>query len=205
MKKIRGIVFFTFCYIALAAQENKVGVSFSQNYSKFRFIDSEGKKDDLNFIIKYGYGLSFQKAFEKQLFLEGQVFYNNNGATSTIDQDQLVWSLHYINADINLGYKYILGKLNPLFGAGFYYGRLIKADQYIGSAHYDLMDLNYINKNDFGINMFGGVEYKYSDTGSVFFRINESIGLLQLEKSESSQKLFNRTFSIQLGLLFPVL
>ncbi len=73
MKKIRGIVFFIFSYIALAAQENKVGISFSQNYSTFRFIDSEGKKDDLNFIIKYGYGLSFQKAFEKQLFLEGHV------------------------------------------------------------------------------------------------------------------------------------
>jgi hypothetical protein len=52
--------------------------------------------------------------------------------------------------------------------------------------------------------MFGRVEYKYSENGSLFLRINESMGLVQLEKGDSGQKMFNRTFSIQLGLLFPI-
>ncbi len=204
MKKNLVIVFFIFSYITLAAQDYKVGISFYQNYSTFRYIDSEGKKEDLNHTIKFGYSLSFQKAFGNHLFLEGLVLYNNNGATSTLDLDQLDWSFHYVNADVNIGYKFIMGKLYPQLGAGLYYGRLLKADQYIGSAHYDLMFLNEIKRNDFGVNMFGGLEYEYSDHSSVFLKINKSIGLLQLEKRESSQKMFNRTFSIQLGLLFPI-
>ncbi|MFZ0280308.1 MAG: outer membrane beta-barrel protein [Bacteroidales bacterium] len=204
MKKNLVIVFFICSYIAVAAQDKKVGISFFQNYSTFRYINSEGNKDDMDYTIKFGYGLLFQQVFGKHLLLEGLVLYNNKGATSSLDLDQLDWSFHYVNAGINLGYKFMIGKLYPQLGAGFYYGRLLKADQYIGSAYYDLMVLNEINKNDFGVNMFGGLEYDYSDNGSLFLKINESIGLLQLEELESGQKIFNRTFSIQLGLLFPI-
>ena len=204
MKKNAIIVLFLFSHITIAAQGNKVGISFLQNYSTFRYTGSDGEKDDLNYTIKSGYGLSFQKANESNFFLEGLLLYNNKGAASTLDLDQLDWSFHYINADINLGYKFIFGKLYPQVGGGIYYGRLLKADQYIGSAHYDLMDLNIISKNDIGFNIFAGIEYGYSDNGSVFLRLNESFGLLQLEKGESDQKMFNRTFSIQLGLLFPI-
>jgi hypothetical protein len=66
------------------------------------------------------------------------------------------------------------------------------------------MEMNIIKKNDAGVNVFGGLEYEYSDSGSVLFRISESIGLMQLEKENSSQEMFNRTFSVQLGLLFNI-
>jgi len=204
MKKNTITVIFLFSYLAIAAQDNKVGISFLQNYSTFRYIGSDGKKDALNYTIKFGYGLSFQKAYEKNFFLEGLLLYNNKGAESTVYLDQLDWSFHYINTDINLGYRFIFGKLYPQFGGGIYYGKLLRGDQYIGQAHYDLMDLDIIKKDDFGINIFGGIEYGYSDNGSVYLRLKESLGMLQLEKGESDQKMFNRTFSIQLGLLFPI-
>ena len=197
-------VLFIFSCVASSAQGYKVGISFLQNYSTFRFIDSEGTRSDLEHAIKFGYGLSFQKSFNNKMFLEGLILYNNTGAASNIELDLLEWSFHYINADLNTGYQFNFGLLHPQLGAGFYYGRLIKADQYVGPIHYDLMDLNYIERNDFGLNVFGRVEYEYSEYSSLFLRINESIGLVQLEKGESGQKMFNRTFSIQLGLLFPI-
>jgi hypothetical protein len=204
MKRNIVIFFFIYGYVAIAAQDYKVGISFLQNYSTFRYIDSEGTKSKLNYAIKFGYGLSFQKSLEEKIFLEGLILYNNTGAASSLGLDQLAWSFHYINADLNVGYEFNFWILHPQIGAGFYYGRLFKADQNVGSIHYDLMDLNDINKNDFGFNMFGRVEYKYSENGSLFLRINESMGLVQLEKGDSGQKMFNRTFSIQLGLLFPI-
>jgi len=204
MKKNIIIFLLLSSCIANEAQEINLGLSFLQNYSTFRYVGSDGKKDDLNYAIKFGYGLSFQKVNDKNFFLEGLFLYNNKGAGSNLYLDQLDWSFHYINADINIGHKFIFGKLSPHFGGGIYYGRLLKADQYIGSTHYDLLDLSIIKKNDFGINIFGGIEYGYSDNGSVFLRLKESAGLLQLEDGESDQKMYNRTFSIHIGLLFPI-
>ena len=204
MKKILVIAAMVIGSISVLAQENKLGVSFFQNYSTFRFINSEGEKNDMDFTIKSGYALSFQKTSNGPLFVEGRVSYNNKGAASSIDLTRLDWSFHYVNADLNLGLKFIIGRIKPQVGAGIYYGRLFKADQIIGTLHYDLMEMNTIRKNDSGVNVFGGMEYEYSDSGSVLFRISESIGLLQLEKETSSQELFNRTFSVQLGLLFNI-
>jgi len=204
MKKILLISALILGSVTVTAQENRVGISFFQNYSTFMFFDSESEKEDLNLTIKSGYGLSYRKTLSSTLFVEGILSYNNKGASSSIDFTRLDWSFHYINADLNFGWKFVLGRIKPQFGAGIYYGRLFKADQAIGTLQYDLMEMNTIKKNDSGVNVFGGLEYEYSDSGSVLFRINESIGLLQLEKENSSQEMFNRTFSVQLGLLFNI-
>jgi len=191
-------------FINLNAQ-NKVGITFSQNFSTFRFVDSESNVSDLDYNIKYGYGLSFQNVFKNNLFVEGLLAYNIKGANSLLEQELLDWTFHYLNAGANIGYRFNLGKLYPQVGTGLYYGRLIRADQLNGNTYYNLMADGSIDKNDFGANIFGGLEYEYSTGGSVFLRINESIGLLNLEEGEdSSQKMFNRTFSIQVGLQFTI-
>lgn len=204
MKRIIVFTFFISGIISLAAQENKIGLSFLQNYSTFRFVDSAGVKEDLNYTIKFGYGLSYQKLLGEHFLIEAMLLYNNKGANSSLDQEKLDWSLHYINADLGIGYNFGTGRLHPQIGGHLYYGRLVKGDQFIGSVNYDLMETGKINKNDFGVNVFAGLDYGYSDNGSVFLRMNESIGLLQLEEGNSDQKMFNRTFSIQLGLFFNI-
>lgn len=204
MKKDLILALLIFGYININAQ-NKVGVTFNQNFSTFRFVDSESTVSDLDYTIKYGYGLSYQNVFKNNIFVEGLLAYNIKGANSLLDQELLDWSFHYLNAGSNIGYRLPLGKLYPSAGAGIYYGRLLRADQLIGSTYYNLLSMESINKNDFGVNVFGGLEYEYSTSGSVFLRINESIGLLNLEEGEdSSQKMFNRTFSIQVGLQFTI-
>jgi opacity protein-like surface antigen len=204
MKIFITLVALFFCFSIANAQE-MVGISFVQNFSTFRFVDSEKNVEDMSYTLKYGYGLSYQREIGQNIFVEGLLSYNNKGASSTLDQEQLDWSLHYVNIGSNIGYKFTFGRLSPIVGVGLYYGRILKADQYVGTVHYDMLTLNDIKKNDFGSNIFAGIEYDYSNTGAVFFRLNESMGLLQLEKNEDvKQKMFNRTFSIQLGLLFSI-
>lgn len=204
MKRFFIIITVVFLQLPVTAQENKIGISFFQNYSTFRFIDSGGEKGDMSFALKSGYGIYYRKNFDKPLFLEGGISYNNKGAASSIDLTRLDWSFHYLNADLTLGYMITIGKLSPHVAAGLYYGRLIKAEQIIGSSFYDLMDLEVINKNDMGIRVSGGIEYLYSASGSIFLRINESAGLAQLEKGDSGQLMYNRTFSVQIGLFFNI-
>jgi len=186
--------------------QNNFGVFFSQNLSTFRFIDSEGNKDDLKFTIKYAYGLTYQREFTENIFLEGLLSYSNKGANSSEGLMNLDWSFHYLNTAINAGYKIMyFCRLHPHGGLGVYYGRLLKANQFIGSEYYDLMPLNIISKNDFGVNIFAGLEYEYSNSGFIFLRLNQEMGLHQLEVSDQdSQRMYNRTFSIQIGFLFKI-
>ena len=81
----------------------------------------------------------------------------------------------------------------------------MKADQFIGSDYYDLMETDAISKNDLGVNLFAGLDYTYSEIGAVFIRFTTSMGLLNLENDEeASQNMYNRMFSIQLGLNFNI-
>lgn len=188
-----------------ATAQDKIGISFTQNFSTLRFLDSENEKEDLDYAIKYGYGISYQLGFSENFFGEGSLFYNSKGANSTLDLQKLDWSMDYINASVNGGYRFILNRLVPHFGVGVYYGRLMKADQFIGSDYYDMMSTDAIGKNDLGVNLFAGLDFEYSTDGVVFIRLTESMGLLNLENNqEANQKMFNRTFSIQLGLNFII-
>ena len=204
MKKLLFVVAAAFLSFVAEAQENKIGFSFFQNYSTFRFIDSGGEKEDLSCTVKSGYGLFYRKDFGNPLFLEGGIAYNQKGAASSLDLTRLDWSFHSVNADLMLGYRITYGKFSPHIAAGLYCGRLFKADQMIGSSFYDRMDLNRIKKNDLGIRISGGLEYEYSDLGSLLLRINKFAGLAQLEEGDSGQKMFNRTISIQLGMFFTI-
>jgi len=204
MKKLITLLLLVSIFLPLKSQ-NKIGVSFGQTYSTFRFKDSEGAVEDLKYTIRYGYGVIWQQEITDFLFAEGSLAYNCKGATSTLGVQKLDWSLHYVNASISAGYKMTIGRLSPHGGAGLYYGRLLKAEQFIGSDYFDLIETDYIRKSDFGANIFAGIGYDYSDNGSVFVRLNETIGLLQLEKDEqATQRMFNRTFLIQLGLFFTI-
>ena len=204
MKRIITLTWLCLAFISLNAQ-NKVGMSFAQNISTLRFVDSEGNKDDLDLAIKYGYALGYQFGFYDNFFADAWLGYNTRGANSTEGLQKLAWSLGYVNATANAGDRINLRRLLPHFGIGAYYGRLLTADQYIGSDYYDLMDSDVIHKNDVGAILFAGLEYKYSLDGAVFIRFSESVGLLNLETDkEASQKMFNRTFAIQVGLFFSI-
>ena len=204
MKKL--ILLLTLVASGLMAKgQNNIGLYFSQNFSTFRFLNNDGEKEDLKYTIKYGYGLIYQIQFDSNIFAEGLLSYNNKGANSQIGNTKLDWSFHYVNLGINGGYKFNLGRIQPHVGTGFYYGHLLKADQFIGIDYYDLMSMDIISMNDLGLNIIGGMSYEYSRNGFVFIRLNQEIGLLQMEKDdEDNQKMFNRTFSIQLGLLFNI-
>jgi len=203
MRKVVLGLYAAFLFLTCNAQ-NKIGMTFSQNFSTLRYTES-GIAYDLAYTIKYGYGASFQKVVASNIIAEGFLAYNVKGANSTAEHELVDWSFHYFNAGANAGYRFSLGNFYPLAGAGLYYGYLIRADQFFGETYYNMISRGDIKRNDFGINIFAGAEYEYSSSGSVFFRINEALGLMQLEKGENAiQEMYNRTFSIQLGLQFVI-
>lgn len=184
--------------------QDQVGIFFSQNYSTFRFIDSDNNKEDLDYTIGFGYGILYQKALRDHLYIRTDLFYNKLGATQQIDIDKLDWDLHYAGLDAAFGYTFSFGRIKPFGNIGLYYSYLLKADQSIGTQYFDLLKEEVLNTSDFGLKVSIGTAFQYSDNGSVFISLNEDWGFKELEKSNDTQNMYNRNFSIQLGLHFSI-
>lgn len=206
MRKLTGFIILIIFAQPIFAQY-KAGIFIAQNYSTFRFINSAKQKDNPGYAIKYGFGFSVQKDYNEDIFMQGILSYNNIGASSGIDLTRLDWSFHYVNLEFDAGHKFATGRFHPFAGGGLYIGRTIKADQVIGSSYYNLLEGKTIKKNDFGPVAFLGMEYRYSnrfmENGIIYARVNGSFGLLNLEDYDiTRQRMYNRIFSLQTGILF---
>ena len=97
---MKRYVFFTLmisCFIRGEAQ-HKAGIFVSQDFSSFRFRNSENLADNPGYTVKFGYGVLIQNDIGDNAFLEGSLAYRNKGAASQVDLTKLEWSFHYINA-----------------------------------------------------------------------------------------------------------
>jgi hypothetical protein len=195
---------FVFIFFTADAQ-NSAGVYFSQNFSTFRFRNSGGNLIDMAYTFKYGYGINFNRNIGSHFSAEAFLAYNYRGANSTSEHELVDWQFHYANAGLNAMFSFGKGKARPYLGTGLYYGYLIRADQFFGETYFNLIAEGNLTRHDFGVNLLAGLEYRYADFGSVYLRANEALGLYQLEDpAVSSQKLYNRTFSISLGMQFAI-
>ena len=193
----------------LSFGQDHISLNFAQTYAKFRFIDSQGEKNEnINTDIRYSYGINYTKVFDLGFFVRPEIGYKHLGALSVLGENQkLTWNLHY--ADINLGGGYIFQpfQIQPYVGASIYYSYLFKADQTIGSSYYNLMDADELKKSDVGVNLFAGIIYAFNKSNMVFFEIRNSTGLMQIEKNiddAQNQKMYNRAFSLSFGLSFKI-
>ncbi|MBI5540882.1 MAG: outer membrane beta-barrel protein [Bacteroidia bacterium] len=200
---------FLICLIVTIgyAQDN-FSLHFAQTYSKFKFLDSEGNKDDnITSAINYSYGLNYSKIFSSNIFARIELGYKNLGANSILNNQKLDWSLHY--TDLNLGGGYIVnkGKLKPFIGASFYFSYLFKAEQSIGLSYYNMLKMDAIKNTDYGLNVYAGLLYSFTESASVLFELRNSTGMNQLEQNSEpnqSQKLYNRALSLHFGLVFSI-
>ena len=208
MRKSIFTSLFLMLLITNGKAQDDFSLFFSQTYSKFKYIDSEGNSsENLKSDIRYSYGINYSKIVANGIFIRPEIGYKNLGATSMNNNQKLSWDLHY--ADLNLGGGYIHNKFNlqPYGGCSFYVAYLYKAEQTIGINTFDLLDAKELENIDFGINVFAGLRYVFTDAAAILIEIQNSTGLQQLEPNngaEQNQKLYNRAFSGRIGLLFLI-
>jgi len=183
-------------------------INFSQTYSRFKFIDSEGNVDEnMKSDIRYSYALNYNKIFESGFYLRPELGYKNFGAVSIFNNQKLEWNLHYIDFNIGAGYILYVKKFKPFFGASFYTSFLYKAGQLIGINYYDMMENDAIKTIDCGFNLHAGATYSFNEMVSLFIEYRNTTGFTQLElnsETVQSQKLYNRAMSIHFGLCFYI-
>ena len=187
---------------------DNVSIHFAQTYARFRFIDSEGNKDtDISFDFRSSYGVNFTEFLTPEIFIKPELGYKNLGASSTINNQKVDWSLHYLDLNCAGGYLIKAGPVQPYGGVALYMAYLYKANQTIGLLYYDLIAQKAMKRLDFGVNAFAGIKYAFTRSNAFFFEFRNSTGLGQLETANTggkAEKTFNRALSLHFGISFNI-
>jgi hypothetical protein len=157
--------------------------------------------------LKLSYGVNYTKVFHSGFFIRPEIGYKNLGAQSILNNQKLEWSLNYIDFNLGFGYLVHLGPVIPYIGVAPYYSYLYKASQTYGNDYYDLLVNKGMKTTDYGINIFGGLKYQFTEITSAFVEIRNTTGLMQLEPNSETgknEKLYNRAISFHLGISFNI-
>ncbi len=179
--------------------QDYLSIVLSKSYSNFNFTNSQGVKDNtIKAVLNNAYALNYQKAFDNNFFVRGELGYKQMGAYSVFNSQEISWNLNYADLNLGGGYALQISKVKAYLGASLYGAYLSSANQTIGADFYDIKKNNSIKKNDCGINAFIGASYSITNVTSIFVECAKSNGLYQLDQG-SNQRLFNKAVFFKLG------
>jgi hypothetical protein len=200
------LLFFTLIFVRHSdAQKNKsMNFDVGQMYSKFSFKDDLGTKEkDLSYIVGGSYSLGYQAEISKGVFVRGGLGMRKAGATMLLDGMDITWNLQYLTANVGIGYAYNIKRFNPYVCIAPYAGYLLNGNQKIGTYSTDIKKEKSMKTSDFGICFSGGLKVTLSDYLAVYTEGKYMFGLQNIETT-AGQKLYNRGFSINLGVAVSI-
>jgi hypothetical protein len=184
--------------------QSSLTIDASQNMTNFNFTNSGGERDmnySPNFSGSYNLGYRYRTDFG--LFGGARIGMRGAGASTIIDDANYSWDLQYLNANLDIGYEYELGKVSPYLMVSPYFGRLLSATQTLNHQDYNIINSGDLKQSDFGLFGSLGARFAASDLISVYAQLNYMMGLQNLETNES-QTSNNTLMGISLGLSFSI-
>ncbi len=187
----------------------KVSFLFGKNASSFIFKDSLGAKSkDLSNTMGDFYGLNLQIRLKKRHVLVPELAYYNSGSNYKKEGLDITWRLNYVGFGLGYAFKIIDTKnysMAPKIAIGYDY--LLKQNQTIGTATYDLSQTNaaFVNYNIRSSYSLTN-QFKITDNLSFIAEYRYSIGLNQIENSSlnSIKTTKNTSNTFIAGLLFKI-
>lgn len=204
IKFIWIVIIFILSSNSIMAQSNFT-IDASQVISNFKFIDSENNQDKSYAGIYSGaYNLGYRYNSEGGLLIRSSIGMRKGGATLVYDGTNYTWTLQYTNISLGGGYMYETGRFKPYLTVGGYFGYLLKANQRINNEELDIIDMEAIQKIDYGAIGSLGTQITLSDDISAYTEFSYLRGLKNIEKGSNGQKSSNISYMLTLGLVFSI-
>ena len=181
--------------------QNQGHIGFSQSFSTFKYKSSTGEKDEfIDSEVKSGTSIGYNLDLPSVLDLRMDLSLLNLGARAAYDNLPIKWDLNYINFSTNFGVRLKESIFQPYALAGPYISYLYKGSQEIDGLYYNIRTIKAIKKIDLGANILYGLNFNFSKDFMLFIEGRHTIGLNQIEKEDDGQSLYNRSFSILVGV-----
>jgi hypothetical protein len=197
-------LFFVLGEARMGFAQSNVTIDASQVVSTFKFTDSTGTQDKSYSPVYSGaYSLGYRYASEGGLLIRAGLGMRKAGATMVYDNINYTWNLQYADIKVGAGYIYNKASFQPYLSVSPYYAMLLKANQSLNNENFDIINSKSLQKNDYGVFITPGLQFKASDAISVYTEFNYMMGLRNLE-TDSGQKSYNRAYSFSLGVAFTI-
>lgn len=175
-----------------------------QVFSTYRFFDDQDNKEkELTNIGATGFSLGYHHPLQKGLFVRGNIGMRKGGASMIYEGLDVNWTVQYVDVSIGLGYIYTKKRLKPYFSLSPYFGYMQKGTQTIGADNYDIKKEKSMKTTDFGVFFSPGLKMDLSGSIACYAEYRYILGLQNIETS-AEEKLFNRGFSISLGVAIKI-
>lgn len=214
MKKQLTLFMIILGFIAInhATQaQSALTIDASQAYTNFKFLDSEGNRDE-SYSGNYtgGYNIGYRYNSEGGLLIRAAIGMRKAGASLVYEDANYSWNLQYGEVKIGAGYVHKIGRVNPYLTISPYFAYLLKATQTLNHEDYDILNSNSLQRIDYGVFASPGVQLRLSDAVSAYAEFNYMMGLKNIETGSkggevsSEQKAYNMSYSITGGLAFTI-
>ncbi len=107
-------------------------------------------------------------------------------------------NINYLEIPVHFSYFFGKGKVRPKLMVGPYLGFLMNSELQVGNTKVNTKDI-YSN-TDFGLNLGGGLHYSLGDAKWLYLDARYGLGLADVTKA--SGDVYNRVFSINVGISF---
>ena len=174
-----------------------------QVFSTFKFVGTQSNTENYTYNVTNSYSLGYQHLITNELFYRVNVGLRHAGASLLFDGVNYNWAIQYFDANVGVGYMLNLWKIKPYLSASPYFGYMLKATQSIGSVNYDLKQNKSLKTTDFGLFVSPGVKLIVSNYVSFYAEYKYILGLQSIETS-TTQKTYNRGFSLNLGIAITI-
>jgi hypothetical protein len=202
-----SITLFATCF-GLKAQDGKliqqVNFNTGRTFSSFLYKNADGNKDEnLSYRSGNTYNLSIGLGFGSKHVLRPEIQYSELGAKSSFLDAPVDWKLNYLGVGASYLFKVIDKEtisLSP--GAIIGYDYLLKGEQTIGSARYNLNENDALKAWDLNAGLLLNSRFKVTESLYLNFEYRFNIGLNQIEKQDQGEKSKNIGHRALIGLSF---
>ena len=192
------------------AQEAKliqqVNFNAGKSFSGFLYKDANGNKDEnLDFRSGNSYNLSVGLGFGAEHLVRPEIHYSEMGAKSSFLDIPIDWKLNYLGIGASYLYKVLYNEsitLSP--GLNISSDFLLKAEQTVGSARYNLLENDALKAWDLNAGLILNSRFKVIESLFLSFEYRFQMGLNQIEKKDEGEKSRNLGHKILLGLSFNI-
>lgn len=184
-----------------AVAQSAITFDAGQNFSTFKYTDSQGEIRDFSFKINGCYSLGYQYLSPNGLFIRAGIGMRRGGASLEYNKKTVEWDIHYADLHVGAGYLFNKWRVKPYAAVAPFFSYMIKGSQTLGQTTYDIKKDKTLSPTDFGVLVIPGIKVELSNTISFYVEYKQLFGIQNLETaSGTDQKTYNRGFSFNLGV-----
>lgn len=192
---MKQIILFLALFVGAAslvyAQSSPISVGLKGGLN-FANLSGDNVNTDSRTGINFGAFLTY--SVKETFGVTGEINYAQKGARDANSN----LNLNYLEVPVHFSYFFGKGNFRPKLMVGPYMGFLMNSEIEIRGNRTNVKD--FYNETDFGLSLGGGLHYGLGDAKWLYLDARYGLGLADISKA--SGNVYNRVFSINVGISF---